>query len=195
MVTDFSAWWDTLIVIQKIYWLIAILFSLIFVLQLIMSFFTGDTAHDASGDADSSIDSDHGIPFQFFTLKNLIAFFTIFGWSGIACLNADLGNGVTILISVLCGLTMMVIMSSIFYFMSKMVESGNLDVKNAINKTGTVYLPIPASRTGMGKIQAKVQSAFRDLDAVTDEPETLKTGTFIVVTEVLDNNVVVVKKV
>lgn len=194
MFTDFSAWWDTLIVIQKIYWLIAIPFSLIFVLQLIMSFFSGDGGHDASGHADSAVDSDHGIPFQFFTLKNPIAFFTIFGWTGIACLNAGLGNGVVILISVLCGLAMMVIMAGIFYFMSKMVESGNLDVKNAINKTGTVYLPIPASRAGMGKIQAKVQSALRDLDAVTDETEILKTGTLVVVTAVLDNNVVVVKK-
>lgn len=195
MFTDFSAWWDTLIVIQKVYWLVAIPFTLIFILQLIMSFFTGDADHDASGHADSTVDGDHGIPFQFFTLKNLIAFFTIFGWTGIACINAGLGNGIVILISVLCGLAMMVIMASIFYFMSKLVESGNLNVKNAVNKTGTVYLPIPASRGGMGKIQAKVQSALRDLDAVTDEPETLKTGTLVVVTAVLDNNVVVVKKV
>lgn len=195
MFENFSVWWDTLLIIQKVYWMIAIPFTLIFVLQLIFSFIVGDADHDASGHADSTVDSDHGMPFQFFTLKNLTAFFTIFGWSGIACINAGLGNGVSILISVICGLVMMLIMASIFYFMSKLVETGNLEIKNAIQKTGTVYIPIPASRTGQGKIQVKVQSALRELDAVTDDNEIIKTGTLVVVTEVLDNNILVVKKI
>jgi len=166
-----------------------------FVLQLIFSFIAGDGGHDASGHADSAVDSDHGMPFQFFTLKNMTAFFTIFGWSGISCINSGMGNGITILISVICGLIMMVIMASIFYLMSKLVETGNLDIKNAINKTGTVYIPIPASRIGQGKVQIKVQSSLCELDAVTDNAENIKTGTLVVVTEVLDNNIVVVKKV
>jgi len=195
MFTDFSAWWDTLLIIQKVYWMIAIPFTLIFVLQLIFSFIAGDGGHDASGHADSAVDSDHGMPFQFFTLKNMTAFFTIFGWSGISCINSGMGNGITILISVICGLIMMVIMASIFYLMSKLVETGNLDIKNAINKTGTVYIPIPASRIGQGKVQIKVQSSLCELDAVTDNAENIKTGTLVVVTEVLDNNIVVVKKV
>lgn len=194
MFTDFSAWWDTLITVQKIYWMIAIPFTLIFVLQLGLSFFGGDADHDASGHADSAVDSDHGIPFQFFTLKNLTAFFTIFGWSGIACLDAGLGNIAAVIVAVLSGLIMMTIMASIFYFMSKLVETGNLDVKNAIGKTGNVYIPIPALRAGQGKVQIKVQSALRELDAVCDEPESIKTGLLVVVVEVLDNNVLVVKK-
>ena len=173
--------------------MIAVPFTLIFVLQLIFSLIVGDTDHDASGNIDSAIDSDQGMPFQFFTLKNMTAFFTILGWSGIACVNAGLGNVLIVLISVLCGLIMMVIMSSIFYFMSKLVETGNLDIKNAINKTGSVYIPIPASRKGQGKIQVKVQSALRELDAITDETENIKTGTIVIVTEVIDNNILVVK--
>ena len=193
MFTDFSAWWDALLTVQKVYWMIAVPFTLIFVLQLIFSFIVGDADHDASGNIDSAIDSDQGMPFQFFTLKNMTAFFTILGWSGIACVNAGLGNVLIVLISVLCGLIMMVIMSSIFYFMSKLVETGNLDIKNAINKTGSVYIPIPASRKGQGKIQVKVQSALRELDAITDETENIKTGTIVIVTEVIDNNILVVK--
>jgi hypothetical protein len=195
MFTDFSVWWDTLLIIQKIYWMIAIPFTLIFVLQLIFSFIAGDTGHDVSGHADSAVDGDHGMPFQFFTLKNMTGFFTIFGWIGISCMSAGMGNGITIMISLISGLIMMVIMASIFYFMSKLVESGNLDIKNAINKTGTVYIPIPASRIGQGKIQIKVQSALRELDAVSDDAENIKTGTLVIVTEVLNNNVLVVKRV
>jgi hypothetical protein len=195
MFTDFSAWWDALLMIQKIYWMIAIPFTLIFVLQLIFSFFVGDADHDVSGHGDSAVDGDHGMPFQFFTLKNMTAFFTIFGWVGISCVNAGISNGITILISVICGLIMMVIMASIFYFMSKLVETGNLDINNALNKTGSVYIPIPALRIGQGKVQIKVQGALRELDAISDDAENIKTGTLIVVTEVLNNNLLVVKKV
>jgi len=195
MFDNFSAWWDALLAMQKVYWMIAIPFSIIFILQLILSLFTGDGGHDATGHDGDSGDTDHGMPFQFFTIKNMIAFFTIFGWAGIACLNGGLGNLASIIVSIVSGLVMMTIMASIFYFMSKMVESGNLDFKNAINKTGTVYIPIPASRAGQGKIQVKVQSSLRELDAVTDDIENIKTGMLVVVTEVLDNNILVVKKI
>jgi membrane protein implicated in regulation of membrane protease activity len=195
MYSDFSTWWAALTFFHKIYWIIALPFSLIFVIQLVMSFFIGDTDHDMSGHADVSVDHDTGIPFQFITLKNLVAFFTILGWSGLACLNASLGHWETILISVAAGLLMMVIMASIFYFMSKLTESGNMNIENALNKTGTAYLPIPAARTGMGKVQLKVQSSTHELDAITDDTEDIKTGTSVIVTEILGNHVLLVKRI
>jgi membrane protein implicated in regulation of membrane protease activity len=193
MFTDFSAWWHAMDMFQKVYWMIAIPFSVFFILQTLLSIFAGDVDHDASGHSDAG-GTDDGIPFQFFTIKNMVAFFTILGWSGIACVNAGLSHWTTIVISVICGLLMMVFMASIFYFMSKLTESGNLNVKNAINKTGTVYIPVPASRKGEGKVQINVQSSLRELDAITDETETISTGTLIVVTDVLNNNILVVKR-
>ena len=193
MFTDFSAWWHALDMFPKIYWMIAIPFSVFFLLQTILSIFAGDVDHDASGHSDAG-GTDDGIPFQFFTIKNMVAFFTIFGWSGIACVNAGVGHGLTIFISIVSGILMMALMASIFYFMSKLTESGNLNVKNAINKTGTVYIPIPAGRKGEGKIQINIQSALRELDAITDETENIPTGTLVIVTDVLNNNILVVKK-
>lgn len=193
MLTDFSAWWSALEMFPKVYWMVAIPFSVFFIIQTIVSLFIGSADHDTATQADVT-DGDNGVPFQFFSIKNLVAFFTIFGWSGLACINAGLGSTLTIIISVACGLIIMLIMASIFYFMSKLTESGNFEIKNSINKTGTVYLPIPASRIKNGKIQIKVQNSFRELDAVTDETEQIPTGTLVTVTDVLDNNIVVVKK-
>jgi hypothetical protein len=195
MFDHFNVWWDALMAMQKVYWMIAIPFSIIFILQLIISFFSGDGGgHDASAHDGASGDTDHGMPFQFFTLKNMIAFFTLFGWAGIACLNNGLGNVTAIIFSTLSGLAIMTIMASIFYFMSKMVESGNLDIKNALNKTGSVYIPVPANRSGKGKVQIKVQHSLREMDVVTDEEQIIPTGTLVVVTETLDGNLLVVKK-
>lgn len=194
MFDNFSAWWDGLFAMQKVYWMIAIPFSIIFILQLIISFFSGDGGHDASAHDGDSGDTDHGIPFQFFTLKNMIAFFTIFGWAGIASLNNGISPITAIIISIISGLFMMLIMASIFYFMSKMTESGNFEIRNALNKTGTVYIPVPAGRKGKGQVQIKVQNSLREIDVVTDEEQSIPTGTLVVVTEVLDGNLLVVKK-
>ncbi len=193
MFSDFSTWWSALEMFPKVYWMIAIPFSVFFVIQTIVSLFAGDVDHDLSGHSDAS-GADDGIPFQFFTIKNMVAFFTIFGWAGIACFNGGIGYGLTITISIVSGIIMMVLMASIFYFVSKLVESGNLNIKNAINKTGTVYIPIPKSRSGDGKIQILVQSSLREIDAITDETENISTGTLVIVTDVLNNNILLVKK-
>jgi len=72
-------------IISKIYWLITLPFSLLFIIELIMSFLgasSDSSGLDATGNVDTSTDIDDGISFQLVTFKNLIAFFTIFGWSG-----------------------------------------------------------------------------------------------------------------
>lgn len=185
--------WQSLMLIEKIYWCIAIPFSVLFIIQIFLTFFGGDIdGIEADGDSDLSIESDHGIDFQFITLKNLVAFFTIFGWTGIACLNGGLGIGKSVFISTLAGLVMMTIMASIIYFMGKLTDDGTLSLKNAIGKVGSVYLTIPAKRAGMGQVQIKVQG-LQTLDAMTDNEVDIKTGAIIEVVEILNNEILVVK--
>jgi hypothetical protein len=88
----------------------------------------------------------------------------------------------------------MLIMASLFYFMSKLAENGTLKMKNAIGKLGEVYLVIPASRKGFGKVQLSVQGSVRTLDAMTDEPENIPTFSIIEVIDVIDDNILIVKK-
>jgi membrane protein implicated in regulation of membrane protease activity len=188
-----STWWAAMSLPLKIYWVVAIPFTLLFLVQMIMTFTGGDFSEsDATGDSDAAIDADAGIDFQFLTLKNLIAFFTIFGWTGIACLHAGMGSGLTVLISLIAGLLMMTIMASLIWFMGKLTDSGTMKLKNAIGKTGTVYLPIPEKRSGTGQVQVKVQG-LQTLDAMTDSPETLKTGQVIEVVGVISGDILLVK--
>jgi len=185
--------WQSLMLIEKIYWCIAIPFSVLFVIQIILTFFGGDIDEiEADGDSDVSIEGDTGIDFQFITLKNLVAFFTIFGWAGIACLDGGLGVGKSVIISSVSGFIMMSIMASIVYFMGKLTDNGTLNMNNAIGKVGSVYLPIPAKRNGFGKVQIKVQG-LQTLDAMTDYEEEIKTGAVVEVIEILNNEILVVK--
>jgi len=190
---NISDWWLTLTIAQKIYWCIAVPFTLLFVLQMVMTFFGGSVEEiDTSGDSDLLVDSDTGIDFQFITLKNLIAFFAIFGWTGVACLSSGYSITVTVFVSFVAGLIMMSIMASIIYFMGKLSDDGTLKIKNSIGKSGIVYLPIPPNRTGTGQVQIKVQG-LQTLDAMTDSITEIKTGSVVEVVEIVNGDILLVK--
>lgn len=196
MLLDISSWWSGLDLLSKIYWLVTIPFSTLFVIELVMTFLGAGSdsgGFDASGDADTSIDIDEGISFQLITLKNLVAFFTIFGWIGLACIDSKHSTTSTIIISSISGLLMMVLMASIYYFMGKLTETGNLEINRAIGEKATVYLQIPAKRHGAGKIQIKLQG-LRTIDAMTDEDEPIATGALCEVVGILTEDVLLVKK-
>ncbi|MCB0472195.1 MAG: hypothetical protein KDC69_07855 [Flavobacteriaceae bacterium] len=186
-------WYSNLDAFQKVYWLIALAGSLVFILTLITTFIGGDT--ETSGDVDTDVDADGGIGFQFITFKNLVGFFTIFGWSGIACIDAGLSRPVTIIISVICGLAMMAIMATMFFYMRKLADSGTLEYKNALNAVGEVYLTIGANRSKIGKAHVRVQGSLRELEALTDADSDLKSGTVIQVKEVTDNGILIVEPI
>lgn len=181
-----TEWFSNLEFLPKIYWLVAIIGSLIFSVVMVMAFAGGDT------DVDADIDADLEAGFQFISFKNLVGFFTIFGWSGIACIDAGLSAPLTIVISILSGLLMMVIMAALFFFISKLSDSGTLNYKNALDAVGEVYLPIGSDRSKMGKVTVSVQGSMRELDALTDSISDLKTGTIIKVVDITPNGILIV---
>jgi len=186
---DYSSWWEGLSLILKIYWGLAIPFTLFFILQLIMTFVAGDVMDDTP---DAEVEADSGVAFQFFTLKNLVAFFTIFSWTGIATIDSGLSIGLSVFVSTLAGLAMMGIMGGMMYFISKTNVSGTLKMKNALGQVGEVYLGLQAKRGSIGKVQIKVQGSVRTLDALTDDDDDIPTGKVITVSDIINDNILLV---
>lgn len=186
-------WFSALTLFERIYWITAIIGSAFLVILTILTFIGGDA--DDVGDIDGDLDLDAGIDFQFLSLKNLVGFFTIFGWTGIACLSAELSYGTTLIVSLFCGLLMMFAMASLFYFLSKLNSGGGaIKIKNALGGIGEVYTTIGANRTTLGKVQIKVQGRLREIEALTDEAIDLKQGNIIKVTEITNNGILIVNK-
>lgn len=184
-------WFSSLTFFQQFYWGIALVGSFIFIITIVTTFMGGDSG---DLDTDAEIDADTGMGFQFITFKNLIGFFTLFGWSGIACMDAGFPKSLIIIISVLCGLAMMSVMAAMFYYMQKLNDSGTLKMKNAIGQVGEVYLTIGAKRSSIGKAHVRIQGALRELEALTDSEIDLKSGAVISVKDITQNGILIVEQ-
>jgi hypothetical protein len=185
-------WFAALSLFEKIYWITALISSGIFVVLIILTLIGGD-ADDMGGDVDAEVEGDTGIGFQFLSFKNLMGFFTIFGWSGIACLDNGLSTSLTVIISVICGLLMMTAMAALFYYLAKLQSSGTLKLKNALNQIGEVYLTVGSNRSSIGKVSINVQGTLRELEALTDEKMDLVQGNVVQVKDVTDNGILIVQ--
>ncbi len=186
--------WSEVGIFEQVFWVITIPATVVFLILLALTIFGSDADVDVDTDVDGDISDGDSIPFQFLSLKNIVAFFAVFSWSGIGFINAGLASWLVILIAFICGLLMMLLMASLFYFMSKLAESGTLNMKNAVGKLGEVYLVIPGNRAGIGKVQLNVQGSLRTLDAITDDAENILTSSIIEVLEVIDDQILLVKK-
>jgi hypothetical protein len=160
--------WSEVGIFEQVFWVITIPATVVFLILLALTIFGSDADVDVDTDVDGDISDGDSIPFQFLSLKNIVAFFAVFGWSGLGFINAGLPSWLVILLAFICGILMMLLMASLFYFMSKLAESGTLNMKNAVGKLGEVYLVIPGNRAGIGKVQLNVQGSLRTLDAITD---------------------------
>ena len=181
-------WFNGLELFERIYWMISIPSSLFFLFVLVSSFLGGDVDSDVEADGNETGE----IGFQFFTFKNLVGFFTIFSWVGIGCIRSGYSDSTVIIISIISGVLMMLAMSTLFYFLTKLVEDGTMKLSNALGKTGQVYLPIKASKGGFGKVQIKIQGSLHEIQAMTNDDKELVVGTIVQVEKVIDGNILLV---
>ena len=175
----------------QIMWGIAIPFSVLFLIQMVMTFFGMGDHGEISGDAD--MDSDMQMPFQFFTFRNLVNFFLGFSWTGISFYDAIDSKIWLTLLCVSIGLLLVTIVMALLYALSKTTQSGNIDIKNAIGLPATVYFTIPAAGKGTGKIQMSIQQAIREYDAVSESENPIPTGGMVRVKNMIDAHTLLVE--
>lgn len=190
MGNSISEFWASLPLLEQVLWTIALLFSMLFIVQALFTFFTGDDG--GHGDADSAIGDDDGAGQQLFTVKNLIAFFTLFGWTALGCLQSGVPVVWTLVVATLSGSAMVALMMFLFSRITRMKESGTLIIQNAVGLTGRTYLVIPGGRSGLGKVQVRVQGGLKELDAMTELPDAIPSGTMVKVQRILDQRILIV---
>lgn len=211
-------WWNSLSVVSQIFYCVAIPSTLLLLIQTVLLFLgIGDDADGVNGDvatdvSDAMPDDVPDAPdidgpdvtelsdaagwdsLKLFTLRGIVAFFVTFGWVGIVMDGAGAALWITIPVAFVCGGVMMVLLAMLFRWMMKLRSDGNLDNRNALGTSGKVYLTIPASRTGEGKVQIMLQGVYAERNAVTDDESPIPTGAEIVVIGVSGQTDLVVKR-
>lgn len=147
---------------------------------------------DLPDEVDSvSVDLDG---FHIFTVRTIVSFFVAFGWMGVSLAGSSLGPIWSMLISLAFGIAVMFLVALLMYGIYRLQADGTADNRNALGTAGTVYLQIPAHRTGRGKINVMLQGSYVERDAVTDEDAPLPYGTEVVVVGLSGENTLVVSK-
>ena len=228
-------WWNSLAVLQQVFYYIAVPFTVILLIQAIMTIiglggndadadadtdfdtdadtdfdadtdtnFDVDTDTDADFDADADLDADtdidvedfdHGVMygFKFFTVRGIVAFFCIFGWTGAALYHSGMQPVWIVILAAAAGFLAMFVIGLIFYAVKRLQSSGNINYINAVGRTASVYIPIPEKRTGTGKVMVMIQERLVEAEAVTDEKKKIPTGETVKITGNIGTTLIVKK--
>ena len=192
-------WLKSLSGLEIAYFIIACIGTVALLIQIIMMLIgaggEADADFDTDTDGDGSLDTHTDTGVSLFTVKGLTAFFAIGGWTGMLMLSYNVGVAITVPVSVVAGLAAYFIVWALIRLVLKLQEDGTLNYASAIGQTATVYVSIPASRRGRGKITLVLQGRYTELDAVTDETERIPVDCAVEITEQAGDAFVVRKKV
>lgn len=182
----------------RFYWAIAIVVSVVFIIQMILTLMgIGDT--DA-GDADIDLGSadgdtmDTGGALQLFTIRNTVNFLLGLGWGGV-CLSSVIENRLLLaLAAILCGCTMVGAFILMYKQLMKLEKHGSYKIEEAVGQVCEVYLRIPARGSGNGKVQISFGGSVQELSAQT-EGDAIPSGTKVRVLKVVDRAVLIVSPI
>ncbi|GHV04727.1 hypothetical protein FACS1894217_00470 [Clostridia bacterium] len=190
-------WWNELGALGRILACAAIPGTILMAIQTVLLLIGGDLGPDADGNADIGDDpsdlaqSSDGL--QVFTVRGVIALLAIGGWTGLAVWGSTRSEVPTIISAVLAGTAALVLAAFIVKWSLKLQETGNVNPRNAIAQLATVYIPVRPNRESTGRVTLTLQGRFVEMDAVTDDGGTLKTGETVQVVGLQGSSTLVVK--
>lgn len=122
--------------------------------------------------------------FGIITFRTVVAAITFFGLGGMSAITRGFDEGPSIVIGGLVGFAAMYAVHAMMRGMTRLNADGTVRIDRAVGMTGNVYLRVPGSRQGTGKIHLNLQNRTVELTAWTDQDE-LPTGAEVVVTRVV----------
>jgi hypothetical protein len=146
---------------------------------------TGD--HDGHGQAHDDHEGHEQSTSRFarvLTLRTLVAGLTFFGLAGRAAVAGQMPSAVAFLLALGAGAGALYGVAWLMRVLERLRAEGTTRIEGAVGRTGTVYLTIPAARTGAGKVLLNLQNRTVEYQAVT-AASSLPTGTSITVVAVV----------
>lgn len=192
---NLTMWFGDLPPALRIYWGIAIFASVIFIIQIVLTFIgIGDTDLDMGGaDGVDGDTMDTGGVLQLFTVRNFVNFLLGVGWGGVCLWGAIPNTPLLILASIIVGTLFVGVFVFMFRNLRRLEHTARYDLHDAVGQIADVYLRIPAERNGEGKIQTAFGGSVQELPAVTDGDD-IPSGSKVRILAVIGDHTFLVEK-
>jgi hypothetical protein len=156
-----------------------------------------DATHDAHHESHHETQRDSAMSWfmGMLTFRTIVAALLFFGLAGLAASESEWDEVPAFLVAVGAGAAALFLVGSMMRSLSKFKAEGTVRMERAIGRNGTVYLPIPGEKTGIGKVMLNLQNRTVECQAVTAQQQALPTGAPVVVVAVLSSDTVVVAPV
>jgi len=187
---------------ETVYLGCAILGGTILVCQFVMTLVGLGDHHDIGGDHDIAHDIGHdGAGHEhahegahahdsswfvgILTFRTIVAALTFFGLAGKFGTASNFEPPATLAMAAAAGVAAMFLVAWMMRALHRLRAEGTVRIDRAVGATGTVYLTVPANKSGAGKVTLTLQERTMEYEAVTSEQNELPTGTKVVAVAVL----------
>jgi len=203
-------WWQSLTAVNQWFYIIAAIFTLFFLWQLVMAIIGlgggGEDLTAAHTDI-GGIEADHAdhpdmqhaatdahetmAAFKLLSVRSILAFCMLFTWAGALYMNGGLEISVALLYAFIWGMVAMIMVTLLLYLIQRMTETGTPQISTCLGTEGVIYLDIPAG--GQGEVRVTVSSVVTHVKAKAINPLPIKAGTRVRVTRILGPTLVEVE--
>jgi hypothetical protein len=169
----------------------------VLVCQFVMTLTGLGGDHDLAGDHDVGHELDHDHTqgdahehgsswfIGVLTFRTIVAALTFFGLAGKFGMASDYSPTQTLLIAIAAGVAALFLVAWMMQALVRMKSEGTIRIERAVGASGTVYLTVPANKSGTGKVTLTVQERTMEYQAVTSEQNELPTGAKVVAVAVI----------
>jgi hypothetical protein len=153
----------------------------VLLLQLLASAVgVGHDAHDVTHAGHGG-----GEVLQLFSLRALAAAVAAFGLAGLGARAGGLPVWAALGGAALGGVAALIAVAWLMRSLLRLESDGTVRIAQAVGQSAVVYLRIPGSGEGAGKVQLSLQNRTVELQAVTSQAAQLPTGTDVIIVDVV----------
>ncbi|MCO6490999.1 MAG: NfeD family protein [Phaeodactylibacter sp.] len=181
----FGDWWEAQDWAQQVFWLVAIVSSLLLVILSALSLYELSQGHVA--------EAEHRHP-RFFNPRTILTFSAVFGWLALLLSYQNVSFALVLAPAAALGALAAAWAKGISRFILRLAPGYHLGADLLVESTGKVLEPIPPHRNGFGKVHLNLRDAPYELEAITGGGE-LKPGAPVRVIGVIDGRVLLVEPI
>jgi len=176
---------------MQVFWGLAIISSVFFLVQTIMAFLGLDAdTDDGAGFEDVEMGGVSG----YFSFRNLVNFMLGYGWGGIV-LHDVIPNLMWLQVAALgIGVLFVIIFVFILRQIMKLSTDKTFHIEEAIGLIADTYLRIPGEKKGSGKVMVSVRGSMHEIEAIT-EGEAIPTGAKVRVVKAIGTDLLEVERI